>query len=451
MTTSLQTDPRRSLRASGSFAPPARGPLEMPVLFQLADLSLSQFKVITPHAAAGPPVEQNSLAETTTAMGPAEEGPAGNEGAQNQGRREGATILQTVPQPITEETPQVISAAIEASPGQAEAIETLAATMAAAGATAGSEGGFPARDFAQQDPAPAKTSPKPLPPDPPPRERAEPRGRNRPLAPIGSDWMRTHGKFIAVGFVICLIATIYLAQNGDEPAPPRHDESVTQDIQATHQSAAAESESKITAAHTAVESSSSGDHGQSPALVGDANPATEGRSQGSRAELRLPVPEETAKELSQAAGANSLFPWKDAAEPRVASKPEESPARPKLPGLIENPTVPPRREAEASPSETKEAPSLYGPAGNSHPSPAQSDQPPAAGDGPQLQAPAAYPLTNPGSFRDFSPQQPALQQPALPPTGSPPPRATPASFQNNGLSTPRTSGPRYERTGSGLY
>ena len=64
---------------------------------------------------------------------------------------------------------------------------------------------------------------------PTPRERTEQKARTkgRQTAPPGSDWMRTHGKYIAVGFVFALIATIYMARSGDEPAPAHRDAAAT--------------------------------------------------------------------------------------------------------------------------------------------------------------------------------------------------------------------------------
>src|SRR5690349_17176783 len=54
MTSTLQTDPRRSPRAGASL-PRTRPPLEMPVLFQLADLSSQQIKILTPVELPIPP------------------------------------------------------------------------------------------------------------------------------------------------------------------------------------------------------------------------------------------------------------------------------------------------------------------------------------------------------------------------------------------------------------
>src|SRR5206468_1211795 len=132
----------------------------------------------------------------------------------------------------------------------------------------------------------------------------------------------------------------------------------------------------------------------------------------------------------------SLFPWKEAGETRVAAKPEEKVAKP---------------QAEAKSHElntnVKEEPSVYGPPGSG---PQEEEVQQATGEMPQGKSPGSYPETNPGTYRDFEPP------PSRPATAPPAPsqRAAPASYQPgtpNNVPPTRTSGPRYERTGSGLY
>jgi hypothetical protein len=52
------------------------------------------------------------------------------------------------------------------------------------------------------------------------RQRAEERQRKRAAA-ARDDWFSTHGKFIAIGFFIALVATIFLARQQRKPAGPR--------------------------------------------------------------------------------------------------------------------------------------------------------------------------------------------------------------------------------------
>jgi hypothetical protein len=73
MTTSLQTDPRRTAR--DAFRKPGRPPLEMPVLFQLADLTLLHLKVAPPKALAAV-VEPPALPEIIAPSGPIAEAAA---------------------------------------------------------------------------------------------------------------------------------------------------------------------------------------------------------------------------------------------------------------------------------------------------------------------------------------------------------------------------------------
>ena len=65
MTTSLQTDPRRTAR--DAFRKPGRPPLEMPVLFQLADLSPQHVKVAPPKVLAAV-VEPPATPEITLSL-----------------------------------------------------------------------------------------------------------------------------------------------------------------------------------------------------------------------------------------------------------------------------------------------------------------------------------------------------------------------------------------------
>ena len=95
----------------------------------------------------------------------------------------------------------------------------------------------------------------------------------------------------------------------------------------------------------------------------------------------------------------------------------------------------------------KEEHSVYGPPGSG---PQEEEVQQATGEMPQGKIPGSYPETNSGTYRDFVPP-PGRSAPA--PT-APSQRAAPASYQPgppNNVPPTRTSGPRYERTGSGLY
>src|SRR4051812_3964696 len=249
MTSSLQTDPRRSPRA-GLNAPRTRPPLEMPVLFQLADLSHERLKILTPASVSAPPAETMPPAPTVIAPPRVMEEP-----------------VDTLPIAAALETPKTEEKIEAISTPAAEEGKTELATVAEPKAEEKSN--YQAPDVSQSEPVahPDSTqsvnvpaSPKAVPVAP--RERVSQRPRNRQSIPSSSnDWMRTHGKFIAVGFVMALIATIYLARNGDEPAPPNQDASPT-----SQADVAADSGATVIEPHTAQESGPSAEHSGSPAL-----------------------------------------------------------------------------------------------------------------------------------------------------------------------------------------
>jgi hypothetical protein len=270
--------------------------------------------------------------------------------------------------------------------------------------------------------------------------------------------MRTHGKFIAVGFVIALIATIYMAQNGDEPSPPQRIPSAQQ---AEAGKTPANGGPANTPSQAAAEALPLKERDASPSLLSEANPAAAANHGEPRAELQAPDSKNVIKEpttASEVADSKSLFPWKDSADPRVASKPESP--RAKQPAASQAP-----RSEYAPPAGNNagDPPSIYGPAGSAteqnrveavNPRAEQpaSLQQPAAGEGSQSNSPALYPVTHQSTFRDFG-SPPAKNNSASSASATQP--ANPVSSQNPGSNQnpqqPRTSGPRYERTGSGLY
>lgn len=436
MTTSLQTDPRRTTRDVSRK--PIRAPLEMPVLFQLADLSLLQSKVVPPNSPAPiseviapptaidepagklqPPKPENPSVELTPGLAPPTE--ADKVELQPEVIALAAVANQTSPAPTVTAVPS-----LEVPPKEKTAEpDSRIATNEAARTT--------------------ETTPPKEPTAPTPRERAEQRAKHRQPVPTSNDWMRTHGKFIAVGFIVALIAVIYLAQDGDEPPPanPESAGSAKTEQEAQEPLPIMAAESKITDVYTAKESTPAQGAGRSPELLREANPADE-QSPAAHAELHSPTTDSIREPdlPSEVVESTSLFPWKESESPRVATKPDDGRSKVQL-----NPHVTRRQpeiESEVPGNQpAAETPSVYGP-------PSSQPQEPAAespsNSEPQLNAPANYPVTNPSSVGEF---QPAQNRPA-----SVPPRATPASYQpgsSNNVPPTRTSGPRYERTGSGLY
>lgn len=439
MTTSLQTDPRRATRDVSRK--PIRAPLEMPVLFQLADLSLAQSKGLPPISPAPAPISEVIAPPTAT------QEPAGKLQPPNPEISSVELSPAIAPPPEdgkVELQPAVM--ALDAAINQTRSAPTVAAEPSLEVPPKEKTTEPDSRITINEAARTTETTPPKEPTAPTPRERAEQRAKNRQPVPTNNDWMRTHGKFIAVGFIVALIAVIYLAQNGDEPPPANPESAVSakaeQDAQEPLPIKAAES--KITDAYTAKESTPAQESVRSPELLKEANPADE-QSPAAHAELHAPTAGDSIQEPDlpgEVAESTSLFPWKEPESPRVATKPDDGRSKVQL-----NPHVTrrqPELEAEVPANESAtEMPSVYGPPGSQPQEPATESP---SNSEPQLNAPTNYPVTNPSSVGEF---QPAQNRPA-----SVPPRATPASYQpgsSNNVPPTRTSGPRYERTGSGLY
>src|SRR5436190_19031059 len=304
MTTAVHTDPRRTSQ-EGSRKP-GRPPLEMPVLFQLADLSLPQIKggsqVEKQSATAlkdgAQPVAKDTAQPVLQNAVPAakKETPHAVNETVLPLTQETAPAIASEPAPVVQELPRSIPEAsptpaiIQPEPSTAAenpvpeikdaapvAKPEITIAMSAAEplgakeAQAGSLSHEIAPSSAEQ---PATTAVTPSPTDvtppteataPTPRERTEQKARTkgRQTAPPGSDWMRTHGKYIAVGFVFALIATIYMARSGDEPAPAHRDAAATSADE--NGAAASESETHAPGVQTAKEAVSAGGPQVSPA------------------------------------------------------------------------------------------------------------------------------------------------------------------------------------------
>lgn len=439
MTTTWESDTRRNSR--DVFRKPARPPLEMPVLFQLADLSVQQIKAaplpsvlaLSVPAAPQPAVPAEAVvAPETPAVEPVHDEPL-----------QPAILKFEVldPEPVVAEEPpaklpasdillettqtEIKTTSIDNVPAiEATATVTETATEAISSSPAPALGDSVTTEVVPPADAPVPTQ----------RDRAEQRTKARKQAPPKSDWMRTHGKFIAVGFIIALIATIYMAQNGDEPAPANPD---SVGASAADKLGVGERESSLADVPAAKESVPVEGHQPAETLAVETSPASVPAIEA-HAELHPPPSGGIVKEpadIGEVADAKSLFPWKDATQTRVAAKPDDGRAKPATKPL--EPEAPALSKPAATDASAEEAPSIYGPPGSANRGPGAE---PASGD-PQLNAPTTYPVTNPSSFRVLEPPQ---ARPNVGQTG-----ATPASYDQT--PQPRTSGPRHERTGSGLY
>ncbi|MDX1944320.1 MAG: hypothetical protein SFU86_02860 [Pirellulaceae bacterium] len=236
------------------------------------------------------------------------------------------------------------------------------------------------------------------------RQRMKECDRKR-QTPESGNWFASHGKYIAILFVLGLIGTVYLARTRRTPAPPASPHA--------HPGAAADPSNIAIEMPKAKSQPNQPDKSIATATEPQPDP------EQPRTELQPPsaapavVAETPAKPSDE-----GLFPWKDREEVRVATRPDP-------PALAPGPESP----AAASP-----APTNYGPA------PAPSLEP-------------QYPVTG---GRQFAPPSTSQYQPASPPSTSPPPSAPPvyAPARPGEPVYPTTNsarGTRYERTGSGLY
>jgi len=246
------------------------------------------------------------------------------------------------------------------------------------------------------------------------RQRAE--ARQQKVASKNGDWLQSHGKVIAIGFVIALIATIYLARR-NRPSPevapageppmglaidmPNEDGHSDHKDHDHHTAEAANTAPRLVEAPALPH-----DHSPSPATADShASPAT------ATADLHAPV---LPPPTSTAPPANSapLFPWQN--DTQTATRPD-APAT--------------RKPATAAPLSTPNATAPpNGPAVNPPTYPETNLR-----DAPLLPPAPAVPASSGG--------QPASGQGS----GRAPTRSNPASF------TSAPGGTRYERTGSGLY
>ncbi len=233
------------------------------------------------------------------------------------------------------------------------------------------------------------------------RQRAEQRERKRQESK-SNDWFSTQGKYIAIGFVIALVVTIYVARSGHKPAavPP-----VAAKPHAHPGDAASAKASPVKQA-AAVESAKITSVRPTDKAVATSEPKTA---------LHPPTIPQLADQPagSSSPGDATLFTFSKRAEDRLATRTDA----PATPGTGATAAAP---ESAAAPNAT----------------PAPTLQP-------------QYPSTN----------YPSTYQPAAPPPAYAPPPAAPAGPALNPAAstaplyptTNTASGYRYERTGSSVY
>ena len=419
MTKPVLADPRRSGTTSGlSFASSTGAGLEIPVLFQLADQS--QFKVLTPPARPTPELKTTPPDRCHAA--------------------DSLPATATSSQPLARDAAE--SSAASAAPSTTTA---TAASKPLTGPTAPTaDSGLLAGVADAAEPAAA-----PLADSPTIRERAQLRQWRQAAAK--GDWFQSQGKYILVIFLIALGGTIYMARLGDDsPTPPvPHTGVLAGDAAApvpvspttvapSEESPLADSDASppsgpnpaATTAGTAADGVAETNPAADPALTAptadDPLAAFPAGEQSPQVNLEAPIARQEESPVAPSPD-ESLFPWANQ-EQRVASRPQPETAPSSVPMPRSNPHYQPRPRAAgaAAPSQppTMGSPQLTVPA-------AAAEQPAAA----------VYPVTDPATYRNF---QLESRWPA--PSG-----AAPATYENRVPTAPRTSGPRYERTGSGLY
>ena len=225
-----------------------------------------------------------------------------------------------------------------------------------------------------------------------PAERKQ--SRRREQTPTKSDWFTNQGKYIAICFVLALLGTIYVARTS-RSRPQTAQPPVTHAHPGDAGLATAKPEAgkpeivvEATVASDDKASSPAGGVTSSPAPTAE-QPAVEVAG----VDLHPPTPPQLAREETEqtAKDQDSLFPWANRTEERVATRPEPPPAA----ASFEQP-VPPQAQY---------------PVTNYRGAYAPAEQHIPHNGGPVLNAPGGRPTT-----------------PSNPPTGY-----------------------RYERTGSGLY
>ena len=242
------------------------------------------------------------------------------------------------------------------------------------------------------------------------RQRAHERRQKRQKPPGKDDWFSTQGKFILIGFLVALVATIYVARTNRNSAEPP----VARKPAHQRKAAASKLATESPAPPAAKKSDANLPRSSGPATsITSVRPAKNEKSpEGeSRTALHPPTIPQLAQEPAPSSPADdSLFPW---AKPEARTATAGDDLR--------------SADLRSATGAQSPAPSTSPPLGMQPPTlPAQQPQYPST----------AYP----GDYR--SPAPPAL--PSAPAIG-------PASSQPSYPTTNSASGYRYERTGSGFH
>ncbi len=153
------------------------------------------------------------------------------------------------------------------------------------------------------------------------RQRAHERRQKRQKSAAKDDWFSTQGKFIMIGFLVALVATIYVARTGRKPAAPplvRKPAHLRSDAAA-----------KLATESSAPTTPKKGD-AKLPQSSGPATSITSVRSSEkspagqSRTALHPPTIPQLSQEPAAGSPANdALFPWAKGDDTRTAARDED--------------------------------------------------------------------------------------------------------------------------------
>lgn len=403
MPATQSVEPRRT-------SPPSAGTnRELPVLFHLMDVS----RLKSPPAAASmPPLESYpdlkfAEAPLETAIAAPEPLPAAN---------------TTLPTPAIEAPACEVPGASVASEPVSETKETTAAEFTSV-PTANPDQDTTAQPSVSEGAERAVTATEPV---ATPRKETE-RRPARAKAPRGNEWFANQGRYIAIGFVLALIGTIFFARSNRGTTSTAAVQPHAHPGEAGQQVSASESK-PATIVGDSPEKSASETNAATPA---DASPAkladAAAGEKAPQAELHPPTIPQLVREPvpSNQPDNKALFPWTEQPADRLSMRPDAPTATP----VTAPPTQYPVTAASA-------------PLAPSYPTTATPNSNLGA---PPQQQPVAQP-----DYR--SPYMPATPANSPPPTSNQsfvPPTGGPGSAYLPSENTAR--GYRYERTGSGPY
>ena len=399
MSATQSVEPRRT-------SPPTAGTnRELPVLFHLMDVS--RLKSPATAAVLRVPAEPPSEAEI-------EEAPREFKLAAPEPPPE----VETTRNSTCVETPEL--EAPLASVPMADLVDTPAATITLSPPAADQDIAAQPPDGETAEKAPPAAAPAAI-----PRKEAE-RRPAKARSQRGNEWFANQGKFIAIGFVLALIGTIFMARSNRGTSPTAAVQPHADPGEAGQQIAASETRPATVVGKLqekqAKEANSGTSAATSPAKLADAA-AGENAPQ---ADLHPPTIPQVVREPhpSNQPDNNALFPWTEQQADRLAARPDAPSASP-----------------AAAPPAQYPVTGASGPPSPTYPTTATPNSSFAAPSQQQPIAPPDYRSPYMPAAPANSPQD--LGQSFVPPSGGPGPNYVPSDNTARGY--------RYERTGSGPY